>query len=277
MQERIKGSEVALWVSVPLFLLICLITVQCDQKTDGLNLPKKVDFNYDVKPILVQNCYLCHGPDPSSRKGDLRLDTYEGATAMLEDRKAIEPGSPGRSELIKRITHEDPSMMMPPPESNLVLSEYDIAVLTKWIDQGAEWKPHWSFIQPELTKPKSFDKSVSANKVDDFVLEKLENKGLKLAPRAEKNTLIRRVSYLLTGLPPTPEKVREYEMDQSPDAYEKMVDYYLKNPGFGERWARHWMDLERYAETKGHEFDYEIAGTWKYRDYLIRAFNEDVP
>ncbi len=277
MQERIKGSEVALWVSVPLFLLICLITVQCDQKGSGLNLPKKVDFNYDVKPILVQNCYLCHGPDPSSRKGDLRLDTFEGATALRENGKAIEPGSPGRSELIKRITHEDPSVMMPPPESNLVLSEYDIAVLTKWIDQGAEWKPHWSFIQPEQTEPKSFDKSLSANEVDDFILEKLENKGFELAPRAEKNTLIRRVSYLLTGLPPTPEKVLEYEMDESPDAYEKMVDYYLNNPAFGERWARHWMDLVRYAETKGHEFDYEVAGTWKYRDYLIRAFNEDIP
>ncbi|MEQ8551369.1 MAG: PSD1 and planctomycete cytochrome C domain-containing protein [Cyclobacteriaceae bacterium] len=278
MEERIMGrSEIALWVSVPLFLLLCLITVQCDQKTTSLKLPKKVDFNYDVKPILVQNCYLCHGPDPSSRKGELRLDTYEGATALRENGQAIDPGKPGRSVLIKRITHEDPSMMMPPPESNLKLSEYDIAVLTKWIDQGAEWKPHWSFIQPEAIKPKAFDKTVSANEIDDYIIEKLENKGLELAPRAEKNTLIRRVSYLLTGLPPTPEMVSKFESDESPDDYEKMVDHYLNSPGFGERWARHWMDLVRYAETKGHEFDYEVAGTWKYRDYLIRAFNEDVP
>ncbi len=278
MEERIKGRRgTTLLISISMILLICFTTFQCDQKSSSVKLPNKVDFNYDVKPILVQNCYLCHGPDPSSRKANLRLDTYEGATTLIEGRKPIDPGNPNRSELIRRITHENPDEIMPPPETNLKLGEYEIAILKKWIDQGAEWKAHWSFIKPEYTEATVFDPTLSSNEVDDFILAKLDGKSLDLAPLAEKNTLIRRVSYLLTGLPPEPEKVKEFEMDNRPDAYERMVDHYLNSPGFGERWARHWMDLVRYAETKGHEYDYELAGAWKYRDYLIRAFNEDIP
>lgn len=255
------------------FSLFC-----CEQKTSQVKVPKKVDFNFDVRPILVQNCYLCHGPDPSSRKADLRLDTFEGATALLDDgRHPIVPGNASKSELIKRIMHEDKDAMMPPPESNLELSEYEIEVLRKWIDQGAEWKSHWAFIQPELVEPEEFDSDESNNGIDNFVLEKMESKGISPSPLADKNTLIRRVSYILTGLPPTIEKVEEFVQDESPNAYKKMVDYYLGSDAFGERWARHWMDIARYAETKGHEFDFSILGAWRYRDYLIRAFNDDVP
>ena len=158
---------------------------------------------------------------------------------------------------------------MPPPETNSKLTSREKDLLERWIKQGAEWKPHWSFIKPELAKN---DKS----NIDTYVDEMLEQKDLSKTVSASKNTLIRRVSYTLTGLPPTPTEVSEFIEDKSDDSYEKMVDNYLNSPSYGERWARHWMDLVRYAETKGHEFDYAITGAWQYRDYLIRAFNKDV-
>ncbi|MEM9327053.1 MAG: PSD1 and planctomycete cytochrome C domain-containing protein, partial [Bacteroidota bacterium] len=225
----------------------------------------------------MQNCYLCHGPDPSSRKADLRLDTYEGATALLKEGggHAIVPGDARNSEVIKRITTKDEKVVMPPPESNLTLNDYEIAVLKKWINQGAEWKKHWAFIPPKSSEPAHYEGSVNA--IDDFITEKLDEQGLEPVDEASKSSLIRRVSYLLTGIPPTPEELATFLADESDDAYEKMVDQYLKSAGFGERWARHWMDVVRYAETRGHEFDYEIVGAWRYRDYLIRAFNENVP
>ncbi|MFN5422633.1 MAG: DUF1549 domain-containing protein, partial [bacterium] len=235
----------------------------------------KVDFNYDIRPILVQKCYLCHGPDPGSRKANLRLDTYEGATALLKDGlKAIDPGHAKKSLVLFRINHKDPDIVMPTPESNLTLTEREIALIEKWIEQGAEWKPHWSFIPPKETPA---IKEFKGNPIDYFINQKLAENDLKSSPEADKNALIRRVSYVLTGLPPEPEAINKFLADNSSNAYEKMVDQYLKDPHFGERWARHWMDLVRYAETKGHEFDYTISGAWRYRDYLIRAFNNDVP
>ncbi len=259
--------------------VLSLLFFSCEQKSGVVQqVPDKVDFNFDVRPILVQNCYLCHGPDPSSRKADLRLDTFEGATALLESgQRAIVPGDPDDSELVKRILHQDEGALMPPPESNLELSEYQIEVLKKWIEQGAEWKKHWAFIPSKQLEPPTGDKDFVNNEVDNFVLAKMESKGLKPSPQADKYSLIRRVSYILTGLPPTTEELNNYLADDTEDAYEKMVDYYLNSSAFGERWARHWMDIMRYAETKGHEFDYTIMGAWRYRDYLIRAFNEDVP
>jgi len=265
-------------ISILAVILFSVGMFQCQERGTSVKVPKNVDFNFDVRPILVQNCYLCHGPDPSSRKADLRLDTFEGATVLREEGKsAIVPGNISKSEMISRITHHDADMVMPPPESNLKLSEYEIEVLKKWIDQGAEWKVHWAFNQPELIEPEKHDAEESTNEIDDYVLEKLENKGLSPAPLANKNALIRRVSYILTGLPPTPDELNRFVADESPEAFEKMVDQYLESSAFGERWARHWMDIVRYAETKGHEFDYPITGAWQYRDYLIRAFNQDLP
>jgi hypothetical protein len=252
--------------------------IQCSQGTSPMQQADKVDFNFDVRPILVQNCYLCHGPDPSSRKANLRLDTFEGATAKREGGyRGINPGNAAKSQIIKKITHEDPELRMPPPESNLKLTQEEVDILIKWIDQGAEWKPHWAFIKPESEAPLKNETYETENEIDDFVIAKLQSKKLEPAPQANKNTLIRRVSYILTGLPPTPEKIDQFVNDTGADAYEKMVDSYLKDPAFGERWARHWMDIVRYAETRGHEFDYPIIGAWKYRDYLIRAFNKDIP
>ncbi len=273
-----KNKGMKLTISILSVILFCIGMFQCKQSGTAVKVPKNVDFNFDVRPILVQNCYLCHGPDPSSRKADLRLDTFEGATAAREEGKfAIVPGSISKSEMISRITNHDADMVMPPPESNLKLSEYEIEVLKKWIDQGAEWKVHWAFNQPEFIEPEKYGSGESANEIDDYVLEKLENKGLSPAPLANKNALIRRVSYILTGLPPTKEELTRFANDDSPEAYEKIVDQYLESGTFGERWARHWMDIVRYAETKGHEFDYPITGASQYRDYLIRAFNQDLP
>ena len=238
-------------------------------------LADKVDFNYDIRPILVQKCYLCHGPDPSSRKGNLRLDTYEGATALTKDgEKAIDPIHSEKSMLLFRINHKDPDIMMPTPDSKLKLTDREIALIKKWIAQGAEWKPYWAFIPPKETDAL---KDYSGNTVDYFINKKLEENNLSLSAAADKNALIRRLSYVLTGLPPTQAAIRNFLGDNSQSAYAKLVEQYLQSPGFGERWARHWMDLVRYAETKGHEFDYTIAGAWRYRDYLIRAFNMDVP
>lgn len=255
------------WLLGVLYLMI----FSCNNSNQSYEpLPKKIDFNFDIRPILVQNCYLCHGPDPSSRKANLRLDTYEGATAALKDGgHAVVPGKPNKSELIYRITHEHEDKIMPPPEMNSKLSEREVNLLEKWIKQGAEWKPHWSFIKPNT--------DAQPNNIDFYVDNYLIQKKLNKSPIANKNTLIRRVSYLLTGLPPLAEDVKSFVEDSSEDAYEKMVDKYLNSKAYGERWARHWMDLVRYAETKGHEFDYAITGAWKYRDYLIKAFNNDVP
>lgn len=257
-------------------LLISLLFVlhSCNNDTNFLEpLPETVDFNFHVRPILVQNCYLCHGPDPSGRKADLRLDTYEGATAALkEGGHAIVPRKPSKSQLVRRIYHKDEDQIMPPPESNYKLTEREKALLEKWIDQGAEWKDHWAFIRPTTAISTS-----SATTIDSLIDLQLENKNILKSPQADKYSLIRRVSYLLTGLPPSPADINDFIADESLEAYEKMVDRYLNSPAYGERWARHWMDLVRYAETKGHEFDYSIVGAWRYRDYLIRAFNEDVP
>lgn len=261
--------------AIALSLAVLCILTSCDQNKPATSLPEVVDFNFHVRPILIQNCYLCHGPDPGSRKAGLRLDTFEGATAALKEGGfAIVPGHPGKSKLVDRIKAHDPDQVMPPPDTKLTLSERDIAILTKWIDQGAQWKKHWAFIPPVL--PDLEDLPEGKSEIDFLLEEKIKDFDIDLAPEAEKNALIRRVSYTLTGLPPTTEELHQYLGDKSADSYEKMIDRYLGSNRFGEKWARHWMDVVRYAETKGHEFDYTIAGAWRYRDYLIRAFNEDV-
>jgi len=260
-------------------LLLIIISVlsmsRCSEKHSP-PLPELVDFNFDIRPILVQKCYLCHGPDSSSRKAGLRLDTFGGATAALkEGGHAIIPGHTGDSKLIFRINSDDPELQMPPPETKLSLTDREIALLTKWIKQGANWKPHWAFIPAQNHM---VGKAVGGqNEIDFFVERKLEQNALEAAPEAHKNSLIRRASYVLTGLPPSEEAIESYLGDESQGSYEKMVDQYLNSPRFGEKWARHWMDVVRYAETKGHEFDYVITGAWMYRDYLIRAFNDDIP
>ena len=266
-------------IAIPvLFVGIIISSLSCNSEKE-YGLPDKVDFNYDIRPILSQNCFVCHGPDSSTRKANLRLDIFEGATAHLEHGgAAIVPGSIGKSLLVDRISSEDSEFHMPPPEAKKTLSAREVALLKRWIDQGAKWKPHWAFIKPQIPDIPNDIREASVSDVIDHLIDKaLKIKQLESAPSSTKNALIRRVSYLITGLPPDPVDLKAFIADSSVNSYEKMVDQYLSSPQYGERWARHWMDLVRYAESKGHEFDYSVSGAWQYRDYLIRAFNQDVP
>ncbi len=246
------------------FILV-LSFAQCKKESSGL--PEMVDFNHHIRPILTQNCYTCHGPDSSSRKANLRLDIREGATMKLASgNRAIVPGHPRRSSILQRITSDDQMLIMPPPESKKQLTPYQIELITKWIDQGAEWKKHWALVPPTLREGQE-------STIDDFIEASLKLQKLHQNDKADHHTLIRRISYVLTGLPPSLSELEKFEQA----ALNEIIDYYLSSPHFGEHWARHWMDLVRYAETMGHEFDYEIGGAWRYRDYLIRAFNQDLP
>lgn len=188
---------------------------------------------------------------------------------------AIVPGSLSESALYHRITDSDPELRMPPPASKLELSDLEIALLKKWINQGAEYEPHWAFLPPKITKENP-DPSVS-NQIDIFLEEKMVEKGLSQSKPADKYQLIRRLSYVVTGLPPEKEEIAGYLADDRDEAYESLVDHYLNDPAFGEKWTSHWLDVVRYAETKGHEFDFQIQGAWRFRDYMIRALNADVP
>ncbi len=267
-----------------LYITICLICSAisfnaCQQEANEAPLPEKIDFNFHIRPILSDNCFLCHGPDVSSREADLRLDLEEIAKAVLDNgKRPIHEGNWTASEIMRRVTSDDPELQMPPPEMNKRLTKREMKLLEKWMEEGAEWKKYWAFIPPELPSDEAFRNQANTSKKIDYLVDKyLTENGLSKAEKANKSALIRRLSYLLTGLPPTISDIEKFTIDESPNAYEKLVDNYLASPHFGERWARHWMDLVRYAEYKGHEFDYPVIGAWQYRDYLIRAFNGDVP
>ncbi len=251
----------------------------CQQETYTGPLPEKIDFNFHIRPILSDNCFLCHGPDVSSREADLRLDLEATAKAVLDNgRRPIHAGNWSESEMMRRVTSDDPDLQMPPPEMNKRLSPKELALLEKWMEQGANWKKYWAFIPPVSPEDKTFAPLPNTSQKIDYLVDKaLTANDLSQSKKAEKAALIRRLSYLLTGLPPTSIEINEFVESENPDAYELLVDQLLASPHFGERWARHWMDLVRFAEYKGHEFDYPIIGAWQYRDYLIRAFNQDVP
>ena len=265
--------------------LFCLVLLYgCSKSSTDpavlASLPETVDYNFHIKPILSDRCFTCHGPDPGTREADLRLDTPEGFVEKLgeeKNRQAIVRGKPHKSELIKRINHEDPNEVMPPPESNLALTDLEKALLEKWIDQGAEWKSHWAFSAP--TK-KSVSKKRSAgeinNEIDQHILVELERNGLSPSPRADKETLIRRVTFDLTGLPPTLEEIDAFLMDSSDTAYEKVVDRLLASKAYGERMASDWMDVSRYADTGGYQSD-RLRRMWPWRDWVIDAYNDNLP
>ena len=243
-------------------------------------LPETVDFNYHVRPLLSDRCFACHGPDENTREADFRLDTEDGAFAKLvesERKKAIVPGSLRRSELVHRIVSEDDDYMMPPSESNLVLSDYEQALLKKWVDQGAEWKEHWAFtppVRPEL--PTVSDEEWASQPIDQFVLARLDRDGIAPSEQADKERLLRRVTFDLTGLPPTIEEIDAFLSDTSDDAYEKVVDRLLGSVAYAERMAVDWMDLARYADSHGYHADgYRMM--WPWRDWVIDAFNQNMP
>jgi len=230
-----------------------------------------VRFNRDIRPILSEHCFKCHGPDEKQRKGGLRLDTAEGA------REALTPGNPETSEVIARITTHDPDDKMPPVNSPTALTPAQIETITKWIAEGAQYEPHWAFakpVRPDVPSVKQTD--WPRNAIDNFILARLESMGVVPSPEADRRTLIRRVSLDLTGLPPAPGDVEAFVNDSAADAYEKVVDRLLASPHFGERWGRHWLDAARYADSDGYGID-APRPIWKYRDWVIGAFNNDVP
>jgi len=273
------------WYSVPAigFCFLGLVTALvsgCNSNSPTAAIPKKVDFNFHIRPILSDKCFACHGPDANQRKQDLRLDTEEGAYALLKDytdRHAIVPGDPTNSEVYLRITSSDSTEMMPPPESNLKLSELEVKLIEKWIEQGAEYKPHWAFVPPEKPElPEVRNHEWVNSEIDYFVLAKLEEVGLKPNDRADKALLLKRVAFDLTGLPPSLEMQQAFLNNQSPDAYEKVVDELLESPHYGEKLAVHWLDVARYADSHGYQDD-GLRTMWPWRDWVIHAFNQNYP
>jgi Protein of unknown function (DUF1549)/Protein of unknown function (DUF1553)/Planctomycete cytochrome C len=236
-----------------------------------------IDFARQVRPILSQNCYACHGPDSEHREADLRLDTEEGMKSDNGGDIAVIPGDTVHSEMVRRIKSTSAKKHMPPVDSGKKLTPDQIATLEAWIKQGAKWSQFWSFVPPtKAPLPPVKDAAWVATPIDQFILARLEKEGLHPSPPANRRTLIRRVSFDLTGLPPTSAEVDAFMADQSPDAYVKLVDRLLASPAFGEKWARVWLDLARYADTNGYEKD-RRREMWPYRDWLIAALNEDMP
>ncbi len=239
--------------------------------------PAKVEFNRDIRPILAENCFACHGPDPGSRKAKLRLDTEAGFFADRGEGPTIVKNKPLDSPLFKRLITKDEDEIMPPRESHKSLTPEQIAVIRRWIEQGAPWQSHWSLIKPERQAvPPIKNAKWPKNPIDRFVLARLEAAGLQPAPEADKHTLARRVALDLTGLPPDPAMLQGFVEDKAPDAYEKLVDRLLESPQYGEHRARYWLDAARYADTHGLHFD-NYREMWPYRDWVINALNKNQP
>jgi len=216
-----------------------------------VNAEEEISFNRDIRPILSDKCFFCHGPDSKKREADLRLDVEEAAKVF-----AIVPGKPDESELLTRITSEDPDERMPPVESKLSLTTAEIQTLRRWIEQGAKWNEHWAFTSlGETAVPKVGDKTWPLSKIDHFILARLEREKIKPSSPASRERLIRRVTFDLTGLPPTLAEIDAFLADESKNAYEKVVDRLLKSPRFGEHMTSSWLDVARYSDTFGYQVD----------------------
>lgn len=241
------------------------------------NPPPRIDFNRQIRPILSESCYQCHGPDVNKRKADLRLDQRDGLFQSAGGTTIVVPGKPDESELLARITADDPELHMPPPKSGRPLSPDQVDLIRRWIAEGAEWKGHWAYLP--LTRPAVPivpGRPRLANKIDRFIQARLAVEHLEPAPEADRRTLIRRLSFDLIGLPPTPAEVDAFLNDRRPDAYEHLVDRLLASPRYGERMAIFWLDLVRFADTTGYHSDNHVD-LYLFRDYVIRAFNANMP
>ena len=259
-------------------VLLVLIFGAPVPKVPAGDVPRTVDFQREIRPILSDACFDCHGPDAKARKAHLRLDVPDGG--VFEDRdggKVVEPGKPGESELVRRITATEPDEKMPPPKHHRQLTKTEIEVLCRWVAEGANWRDHWSLVVPRRPPLPAVTKaSWVRNAIDYFVLARLEKEGLSPGPEADRTTLIRRVTLDLTGLPPTPAEVDAFLADSSPDAYVKLVDRLLQSPRYGERMAVDWLDAARYADTNGFQVDRDRE-MWPWRDWVVDAFNRNLP
>ncbi len=243
------------------------------------NVPETIDFNFHVNPILSDKCFACHGPDDKQRKANLRLDTKEGLYQMTEDliKRVIDLDNLEESEMIRRIFHENKSIVMPPPESNLSLSEYEKNILKKWILQGAEWKKHWSFIKPEKPEiPQIQNNQWVKNEIDIFIAKNIENQNLEFSKMESKEILLRRLYFDIVGLPPSLDDIDHFLNDKSENAFEKVVDKLLDSENYGERMASIWMDIARYGDSHGYQDDTERT-MWPWRDWVIYAYNKNLP
>jgi hypothetical protein len=233
-----------------------------------------ISFNREILPILANNCFACHGPDEQKRETKFHFDTQEG---MFAKAGVIEPGNAAESLLVEKITDPNPKDRMPPPDSGHALTARQIDLLRRWIDQGAKWDTHWAYVAPKRPElPAVARTSWPRNPIDHFILSRLEREGLEPSPDADKETLLRRVTYDLTGLPPTLAQIDAFLTDPAPDAYEKRVDDLLRSPHYGERMAMPWLDAARYADTHGYHID-SLRGMWPWRDWVINAFNRNLP
>lgn len=263
------------------FFCFGLALFNCNPKqSDEIQLSEieQVSYNFHIRPILSDKCFACHGPDANKRESELRLDTEAGAYAALKDDPSqfvITPGNLKESTVYHRITSEDPGELMPPPESNLSLSETEIQLIKKWIEQGAKYEPHWAFVKAEKSElPEETDWTI--NEIDRFALKKITEKGLQPNPEAKSYELIKRASLDLTGLPPSPEVLDRFGDFSGELSYEDLLDGLLDDPGFGEKMAILWMDISRYSDSYGYQDD-NIRTQWPYRDWVIHAFNENMP
>jgi hypothetical protein len=251
------------------------VTLLATQATFG-----GVEFNQDIRPILADACFHCHGPDPGTRKAGLRLDTEAGFfTAKKGEEPTVIKGKPDASSLYQRLITKDEDEIMPPPESHKELKPVQIAMIKAWIEQGAPWQPHWSLITPEKPAvPTVKEESWVKTPIDRFVLASLDKAGLKPAPEADAHTLVRRLSLDLTGLPPTPDLLTKYAASQKlTDAQiSSLIDELMKSPAYGEHRARYWLDAARYGDTHGLHFD-NYREMWPYRDWVVKAFNRNQP
>jgi mono/diheme cytochrome c family protein len=236
----------------------------------------KVDFSRDIRPILANTCLLCHGPDAKARKADLRLDTREGAIALHEGKAAIVPGKPAQSELFRRITTADRDDVMPPAKTGKKLSKEQIDLLKRWIEQGAPYAKHWSFVKPERPAVPDDKNPWARTEIDRFILARFGKEGLKPSAEADRYAIVRRLSLDLTGLPPTIEEADAFANDKDPNAFEKLVDRLLDSSAYGERWGRMWLDLSRYADSQGYAEDRPRV-IWGFRDWVVKALNANMP
>ena len=251
-------------------LLTCILAC-----SNGAIAAEPVQFNRDVRPILSETCFACHGADKNNLKGRRRLDSFEGATAERNDIRAIVPGDPDNSDLWVRVISGDEEELMPPRDSHKSLSAAQKETLKRWIAEGAHYQPHWAYVAPSRPAPPVVTAvNWARNDIDRFVLANLEKKKLVPAPEADRATLLRRVSLDLTGLPPTPAEIAAFLQDTSEGAYERVVDRLLRSPHYGERMAVDWLDAARYADTNGYQVDRDRE-IWAWRDWVINAFNEN--
>jgi len=271
---RVVGAEAVAW-GWAIFVAMLFMATTCTSMADEAG---EVDFNRDIRPILSNACFHCHGPDEETREADLRLDTHEGILTDLGGYAAFVPDEVDQSEAFTRIISDDPDLRMPPVDSGDALSDNQVALIRRWIEQGAEWSDHWAFVAPQRPAlPTDLrDSPFIKTPIDSFVWNQLQKKSLEPSPSADRITLLRRLSFDLIGLPPTVEEVDAFVRDSRPDAYERQVDRLLSSPHFGEHWGRHWLDAARYADSDGFEQD-KPRDVWFYRDWVIDALNRDMP